>query len=126
MACLLQPGVKTRVPAFGSTEALEELDPTVGSSTAAFLNMVNTLVGVGYEKNKTLRGGTLQPAAAIHCTCYTLHMLYTAAAIHCTCDTLHMLYTVLSAAELHEFAGIGEIDAALCRCSVRLPLHPRQ
>ena len=90
----------------------------MGSSTAAFLNMVNTLVGVGYEKNKTLRGGTLQPALEV-----SNWPLYTAHAIHMN---LHMLYTVLSAAELHEFAGIGEIDAALCRCSVRLPLHPRQ
>jgi len=50
------PGVEVRVPGWGSTEGLEELDPTIGSSTAAFYYMVQALQEAGYEKNVTLRG----------------------------------------------------------------------
>jgi len=49
-------GVETRVPFWGSTEGFEVLDPTLGSSTAAFLYMVQDLLKLGYKKNETLSG----------------------------------------------------------------------
>lgn len=46
------PGVETRVPYWGSTEGFEELNPY----TPAFKTMVQKMVSLGLEKNKTLRG----------------------------------------------------------------------
>jgi len=51
------PGVETRVPGFGSTETLEELDPSIPAhATGAFYKMVSALVARGYERNVTVRG----------------------------------------------------------------------
>ena len=51
------PGVETRVPYWGSTEAFEELDPAVPfHATAAFRQLVDAFVAAGYERNVTLRG----------------------------------------------------------------------
>jgi len=50
-------GVETRVPDFGGTSALEELDPSVPDhKTGTFYNMVSGLVAAGHVKNSTLRG----------------------------------------------------------------------
>lgn len=51
------PGVQVRVPDFGSTEGIEELDPSIPAhATGAFYRMVNALVAKGYVKNESLRG----------------------------------------------------------------------
>ena len=51
------PGVETRVPFWGSTEGLEELDPQIpGHATATFYQMVRALVAAGYVRNVSLRG----------------------------------------------------------------------
>lgn len=51
------PGVTVRVPGFGTTTGFEELDPSIPAhKSAAFYNMVEALVDVGYERNVTLRG----------------------------------------------------------------------
>eukprot|EP00746_Dinoflagellata_sp_MGD_P027843 gnl/MRDRNA2_/MRDRNA2_165784_c0_seq1.p1 gnl/MRDRNA2_/MRDRNA2_165784_c0~~gnl/MRDRNA2_/MRDRNA2_165784_c0_seq1.p1 ORF type:complete len:407 (+),score=81.66 gnl/MRDRNA2_/MRDRNA2_165784_c0_seq1:90-1310(+) len=50
-------GVETRVPDFGGTSGLEELDPNIpGHATAAFRKMVMDMVDAGYVRNSTVRG----------------------------------------------------------------------
>lgn len=50
-------GVETRVPDFGATASLEEIDPSLPShASAVFRNMVIQLVAAGHVVNKTLRG----------------------------------------------------------------------
>jgi pimeloyl-ACP methyl ester carboxylesterase len=50
-------GVETRVPDFGGTSSFEELDPAVPLHlSAAFRQMVEKLVGQGYQRNISLRG----------------------------------------------------------------------
>jgi len=50
-------GVQTRVPDFGGTSALEELDPDLPlHASAAFRKMVLAMVSAGLERNSTLRG----------------------------------------------------------------------
>jgi len=51
------PGVTVRVPYWGTTTGFEELDPSIPAhKSAAFYNMVEALVKVGYERNVTIRG----------------------------------------------------------------------
>lgn len=50
-------GVETRVPDFGGTSALEELDPDVPfHATAAFRKIVLAMVDAGHKRNVTVRG----------------------------------------------------------------------
>jgi len=50
-------GVETRVPDFGGTGALEELDPDVPfHATAAFRKIVLAMVDAGHKRNVTVRG----------------------------------------------------------------------
>jgi len=51
------PGVETRVPYWGSTEAMEELDPGLPlHASGVFRKMVQSMEAAGLQKNKTLRG----------------------------------------------------------------------
>lgn len=50
-------GVETRVPGFGDTSGIEELDPSVPfHATAAFYQIVEALVKAGYERGVSVRG----------------------------------------------------------------------
>lgn len=50
-------GVETRVPDFGGTSSIEELDPAVPfHGTGAFYKMVQAMTAAGLVKNSTLRG----------------------------------------------------------------------
>ncbi|KAJ1620027.1 Lecithin:cholesterol/phospholipid:diacylglycerol acyltransferase, partial [Pavlovales sp. CCMP2436] len=53
-----QAGVYTRVPIFGSTSSLEDLDPSIpGHPTSmVWVPMVGALVDAGYVRNASLRG----------------------------------------------------------------------
>lgn len=50
------PGVDIRIPGFGGTETVEWLDHSEVVLTTYFHNIVNAMVGLGYERNKTVRG----------------------------------------------------------------------
>lgn len=51
------PGVETRVPYWGSTEGFEELDPGLPfGASSVFKKMVDRMVSLGLERNKTIRG----------------------------------------------------------------------
>lgn len=49
-------GVDIRVPGFGGTETIEWLDPSHASAGSYFKDIANTLVSIGYERNKTIKG----------------------------------------------------------------------
>ncbi|KAJ3653351.1 hypothetical protein Zmor_012607 [Zophobas morio] len=49
-------GVETRIPGFGGTETVEWLDPSHASTGAYFNSIVTTLVSLGHERNKTIKG----------------------------------------------------------------------
>lgn len=50
------PGVTIRVPGWGSSEAVEWLDPTHASSGAYFKDIGNALTSIGYQRNVSLFG----------------------------------------------------------------------
>jgi hypothetical protein len=51
------PGVYTRVPDFGGTSSLEDLDPSIpGHLASVWGRMVGALVDAGYARNASLRG----------------------------------------------------------------------
>eukprot|EP01018_Ginkgo_biloba_P016551 Gb_35606 [translate_table: standard] len=50
------PGVETRVPDFGTTKAMQYLDPGLKSATAYMSSLVNSIEEVGYVDGKTLFG----------------------------------------------------------------------
>lgn len=49
-------GVTTRVPGWGDPEPVEWLDPSHASAGAYFKDIANTLVGLGYVRNVSIRG----------------------------------------------------------------------
>jgi len=50
-------GVETRVPGWGETSSIEELDPSLpGHASGVFLKMVEALVKAGLVRGKTVRG----------------------------------------------------------------------
>lgn len=49
-------GVDIRVPGFGNSTSVEWLDPSEASPGAYFKDIGNTLTGLGYVRNKSLRG----------------------------------------------------------------------
>lgn len=49
-------GVQTRVPGWGNSETVEWLDPSHASSGAYFKDIANTLVSIGHERNKSIKG----------------------------------------------------------------------
>ncbi|KYB27268.1 Group XV phospholipase A2-like Protein [Tribolium castaneum] len=49
-------GVEIRIPGFGGTETVEWLDPSHASAGAYFNSIAKTLVSLGHERNKTMKG----------------------------------------------------------------------
>lgn len=49
-------GVDIRVPGWGGTETVEWLDPSHASTGAYFKDIANTLVGLGHQRNITIKG----------------------------------------------------------------------
>ncbi|XP_044266833.1 phospholipase A2 group XV-like isoform X1 [Tribolium madens] len=49
-------GVEIRIPGFGGTDAVEWLDPSHASAGAYFNSIAKTLVSLGHERNKTIKG----------------------------------------------------------------------
>lgn len=49
-------GVDIRVPGWGGTETVEWLDPSHAATGSYFTDIANTLVGLGYQRNVTLKG----------------------------------------------------------------------
>ncbi|KHN84473.1 Group XV phospholipase A2 [Toxocara canis] len=50
------PGVDTRIPGFGNTEALEWLDKSKASAGRYFTDIVEMLISFGYRRRKSLMG----------------------------------------------------------------------
>lgn len=49
-------GVEIRIPGFGGTETVEWLDPSHASTGVYFNSIAQTLVNLGHERNKTIKG----------------------------------------------------------------------
>jgi lysophospholipase-3 len=50
------PGVQTRQPGFGNTSSVEWLDPSQFSATSYYYHIVESLIKLGYTRNKNIRG----------------------------------------------------------------------
>jgi lysophospholipase III len=50
------PGVSIRVPGWGNTETVEWIDPSHAAVGVYFKDVVNTLTGLGYVRNVSIRG----------------------------------------------------------------------
>ncbi|KAK3247169.1 hypothetical protein CYMTET_43324 [Cymbomonas tetramitiformis] len=50
------PGVQTRVPGYGDTKTIENLDPTLKSSSSYFAPLVQALADKGYVRNSSVFG----------------------------------------------------------------------